>query len=675
LKLISLKIESLGLNGWESPLLEFGKRTTLILARNGSGKTPIIQSLTASLGFPPKFRDEIYSKCSSATLQAESDGKPLIIKRIFEGSNNAFHAFLTFDNQTSEHYNEGSFSVALLKALGLNIPKLVTNKGEAAQPYISTVLPVFYLNQGDGYTAVYKSSNSFIQDQFVEMVRFVFGLNPKHSFDVKKTLIEERAALEAQTKKIVAAKRIYEYQSRGIDDSTANQDVLTNRVAEISTQIETLRNSFDAKDTANSTLMNLLRNKDQQISAKQNELSELQNRISGIDAIRTEIEGEVKTLALNEEARRIFTSFHEICRSQNCGLFIGSTESYGKNLLYLRDQIKDLDRNSIRAEVRIEEIQKNISELVAEKNDLAVKLGSPDTAGMDLLVTAVQSLTKQLIEAQSELARISNLKEEVHKQFKLEEERNRIQARIDGLSNAGRADNEFNILRLRLRELVVKWMDILETRNVPKNIDIDLELRFKFNGEGLDVFSGSTKIRLVLAIHAALFEAYISEPSRPFRFIILDTPKQQELHTQDLAKYLTELEDLCYKNNAQLIFSSTEYDHPTKEHDERWLPMYEGVEHPMYLGLDSDYLHDEPPTRTRAEIYAEITGLDLIDAELIAYIEPQEDTGSTGDMTYGYYIDFSDIDYPEIKAKILENRGTLIFHEGPNFLDGLSPFD
>ncbi len=93
------------------------------------------------------------------------------------------------------------------------------------------------------------------------------------------------------------------------------------------------------------------------------------------------------------------------------------------------------------------------------------------------------------------------------------------------LSNTGRADIEFNKLRLKLRELAVKWMDILDAKNVSRNVDIDLDLRFKFNGESLDLFSGSTKIRLVLAIHAALFEAYISGPSRPFRFLILDTPK------------------------------------------------------------------------------------------------------------------------------------------------------
>lgn len=590
MRLRSLKVEPLGQNGWESPLLEFGWRTTLIFAKNGSGKTPIIQSLAASLGFPPKFRDEIFSKCTSVTLEAENEGEPFVIHRILGTNNREFHAILTYRGEESEHFNEGSFSVALFEALGLEPPRILSNKGEVTQPYISTVLPVFYLNQGDGYTAAYKSTNSFILDQFVEMVRFVFGLNPKHSFDVKKSLIDEKAALEAQTRKIVAAQRVFEYQSRGVDDRSANQDILQRRSTDLAAQIETLRDSVDAKGTASSTLTELLRQKDQQIRSKQIELSDLQNRISGIDAIRTEIEGEIKTLGLNEEARRVFSSFREICGAQNCGLFIGSTESYGKNLLYLRDQIKDLDRNALRAEMRIEQLEDVLKDLRAERQVLVEKLDSPATTGLNQLVTAVQALTKQLVEVQTELGRIGALKEERSKLFKLEEERLRIQDRIDGLSNSGRADIEFNKLRLQLRELAVKWMDILDTQNVSRNVDIDLELRFKFNGESLDLFSGSTKIRLVLAIHAALFEAYISEPSRPFRFLILDTPKQQELHTEDLANYLTEIENLCLAKDAQLILSSTEYDRPTGEQDKRWLPMYKGLDHPMYLGKRADFL-------------------------------------------------------------------------------------
>jgi hypothetical protein len=593
LRLKSLQIEPLGEGGWESPLLEFGYRTTMLFARNGSGKTPVIRALASALGFPNNFRTDILEKCKAVVLRAESEGKPLTIRRTIDATNEGFYATIDFDGEQTEHHSQGSFSLALFQLLGLKPPRLVSTKGEEAQPYIATLLPVFYLIQGYGYSAAYRAPSSFIADQFSEMVRFAFGLNPKHSYEVKKTLIEEKSALEAQTRKIVAAQRVLEYQSRGVDDSDANQAVLQRAAENLTQQIDGLRVSVDARGTASSTLTELLRQKDVQIRARQLELFELQNRVAGIETIRSEIDGEVKTLGLNEEARRVFTSFQEICRVPNCGLFLGSTESYGKNLLYLKDQIKDLERNSQRAEIRVEQLEERLEELGAERQTLVDNLELPSTSGVDQLVTAVQALTKQVV---GELGRISGLKDERSKLFKLERERDRIQDRIDGLSNTGRADHEFNKLRLALRELTVKWMQTLETQNVSTNVDIDLNLRFTFGGETLDVIgsggSSSTTIRLVLAIHAALLEAYLSDKSRPFRFLILDTPKQEELHTADLARYLTELEKMCEANDAQLLFSSTEYDHLTGPKDKRWLPSYRGPDKPMYLGKRSDLLAD-----------------------------------------------------------------------------------
>lgn len=143
----------------------------------------------------------------------------------------------------------------------------------------------------------------------------------------------------------------------------------------------------------------------------------------------------------------------------------------------------------------------------------------------------------------------------------------------------------------------MKWMETLETQNVSKNVDIDLNLRFTFGGETLETIgsggTSSTTSRLVLAIHAALLEAHLSDQSRPFRFLILDTPKQDELHTADLARYLTELEQMCEAKNGQLLFSSTEYDHPTGQKDKRWLPSCRGPDKPMYLGKRSDLITDE----------------------------------------------------------------------------------
>jgi hypothetical protein len=591
LRLKSLQIEPLGDAGWESPVLEFGHRTTMLFAPNSSGKTPVIRALASALGFPNSFRNEILEKCKGVVLRTESEGKPLTIRRAFGATNNDFYATIEFDGELTEHHGQGSFSIALFRLLGLEAPRLVSNKGEAAQPYISTLLPVFYLIQGQGYSAAYKAPNSFIEDQFAEMVRFAFGLNPKHSYEIKKSLIEERSAFEAQTRKIVAAQRVLEYQSRGVDDSDANQELLQRIATDLTGQISALRTSVDAKGTASSTLSEMLRQKDVQIRARQMELFDIQSRVAGIESIRAEIDGEIKTLGLNEEARRVFTSFQEICRVPNCGLFLGSTESYGKSLLYLKDQVKDLERNSTRAEVRAEELQKRLNELAEERKTLVGSLDSPTTSGVDQLVTAVQALTKQLVDVQSELGRIAALKDERSKLFKLEKERDRIQDRIDELSNTGRADNNFNKLRLTLRELTVKWMQTLVTQNVSTNIDIDLNLRFKFGGDTLETIGGgSTTIRLVLAIHAALFEAYLSDKSRPFRFLILDTPKQEELHTADLAQFLTELEKMCEANNAQVIFSSTEYDHPTGAKDKRWLPAYRGPDKPMYLGKRADLL-------------------------------------------------------------------------------------
>jgi len=593
-----MQIEPLGEGGWESPLLEFGQRTTMLFAANGSGKSPVVRMLASALGFPNNFRAEILEKCNAVVLHAEVDGKPLKIRRAIEAKNGIFYATIDFDGEQTEHHSEASFSVALFQLLGLKPPRLVSTRGEETKPYIATLLPLFYLIQGHGYSTAYRAPNSssFIMDQFAEMVRFAFGLNPKHSFEVKKSLIEEKSALEAQTRKIVAVQRVLEYQRRGVDDSDANQAALQRSSENLTQQIDGLRASVDAKGAASSTLMEMLRQKDVQIRARQLELFELQNRVAGIETIRAEIDGEVKTLSLNEEARGVFTSFQEICRAPNCGLFLGSAESYGKNLLYLKDQIKDLERNSQRAEIRVEQLEERLEELGAERQTLVESLESPNTSGADQLVTAVQALTRQLVGIQGELAQISGLKDERSKLFKLEQERDRIQDRIEELTNTGRADHAFNDLRRKLRELTVKWMDMLETTSVSRNVDIDLNLRFTFGGETLETIgsggTSSTTSRLVLAIHAALLEAYLADKTRPFRFLILDTPKQDELHTADLARYLTELERMCEANDAQLIFSSTEYDHPTAKQDKRWLPKYRGPEKPMYLGRRTDLLSE-----------------------------------------------------------------------------------
>jgi AAA domain len=564
-------------------MLEFGRRTTLIFAENGSGKTPIIQAIAFCLGFPTKFREDINGKCSAANLVIEHEGNLIEIRRLI---GREFHSQVHSAIGKAEFFSESDFSSALFEILGLTPPMLVSTNKQATQPYIATVLPLFYLNQGDGYAAAYKSPAAFITDQFVEMVRFIFGLNPKHSYQVKKDILAEKDALDAAHRKIVAQQKVIVDLSRTVNDSQENKMILSRLSGSLTAQIDGLRETVDAQGSANSALTDLLRAKEFKIREVQAEIDELRSRVDGIDSIRSEIEGEIATLGLNEESRRIFISFQEICSAPNCGLFIGSSESYGKNLLYLKDQLKDLQRNADRAEIRLDSLKSGLEEQKAEHALIVSKLKAPLIGhGVGQLITAVQALTKQLVETENSRGAIEALQAERAKSLSFEEDRTRIQERIERLSSNHNSDLEFNKLRVRLRELAVKWMDILETPNVSRAIDIDLELRFKFGNESLEVFSGSTKIRLVLAIHAALFEEYLSNDTRPFRFIILDTPKQQEIHTSDLAKYLHRLEELCSAKNAQMLLSSTEYRHPTTVDDSEWLPQYPGEKHLMYLGM------------------------------------------------------------------------------------------
>jgi hypothetical protein len=257
--------------------------------------------------------------------------------------------------------------------------------------------------------------------------------------------------------------------------------------------------------------------------------------------------------------------------------------------MYLKDQIKDVEANSSRAEAQLGWLRTRLTEEEAERQQIIAKIKQPtDSASSRQLVFAVQSLTRELIETQQRLAILERLSLARNSMLGIEEERNRAQDRIAALSNNSRSDLEFNKLRMRVRDLTIKWMDILNTPNVSRDVEIDLDFKFKFGGEAVEVFTGSTRSRLILSIHAALFEEYLASDERPFRFLILDTPKQQELDTGDLAHFLSSVQDVCSQRNAQVLISATEYHHPIDNKlDTEWLPQYPGEKHPMYLGKPS----------------------------------------------------------------------------------------
>lgn len=338
-------------------------------------------------------------------------------------------------------------------------------------------------------------------------------------------------------------------------------------------------------DKPTDALLELLHAKEERIRALRRQHSDLQSRLAGIESIRGEIDGEIKTLSLNEESKRVFESFFDVCGRADCGLFVSSSASYAKNLMYLKDQIKDLEANAARAEVQLASLDARLVDEEAERGGIASKLQHRDGQGVTgQLVSAVQSITRELLETEQRRVAIERLIEEKRKYIQFDEERAKTQDRIAMLSNHGRSDFEFNKLRLQVRELTVKWMDILDTPNASREVDIDLEFKFRFGREPIDVFTGSTRSRLILAVHAALFEHYLQDVDRPFRFLILDTPKQQELDSADLARFLNALQAICDQFGGQILISATEYHHAIEAADIEWLPQFPGEKKLMYLG-------------------------------------------------------------------------------------------
>ncbi|MEY0608338.1 AAA family ATPase [Providencia rettgeri] len=176
MKLLSLFLKGRKNIGLESDELIFGKEVTELYGPNGSGKTPLIQSIIFCLGYPCKFRDEIYRSCQYARLKFEIDDKIYISEREFS---NEFILNLYFDGVVNRFYNELDYSKFIFDLLNINSPSLITTQKKQTYPYLSSILPIYYLDQDSGFSRYYNAPANYIKDQFSEMLRLIFQLPEK----------------------------------------------------------------------------------------------------------------------------------------------------------------------------------------------------------------------------------------------------------------------------------------------------------------------------------------------------------------------------------------------------------------------------------------------------------------------------------------------------------------
>lgn len=583
MKLVSLQIFPNGKLGLGSDVLNMGRHITQLSGPTGSGKTPLVQSIVFCLGYPSVFRNEIYERCSHCVLSIQtSSGSNLEIKRKYAKEVNIEVTFS--DGKKECFYNEQDYSEFIFELIGLKSKQLVSASNTLITPYLSCLLPIFYVDQDEGYVKVYCPPRTFIKDQFSEMIRIIFNLPEKNSFNLQKEKIRAKEALEYLDRDVEATSRRLNIAKDAMTSSQRQIGVVDREIERLEREVEELKNSGVTHDDSIGVLDRLISQHRNSIRDLTEEIFETQKRINSVAQIVGEINSEIDTLNLNEEARRVFLSFNEICGSQHCQLLSVSSESYTKNLLYLKDQIKDLERNAASDQLKIEKwrgkkesLELLIKAIVDERNSVVEK------SEMATLIEIISRIKTEIFSLQSERSEIERITVMEARLLELLGLRDKALEKYQSYTGERNSIPMLVKLKSELRQALIKWFDTINISNVSYDIAFKDDFTPELGVESISQLKGSTRTKAILAYHAAIIELVVQYSKTRFKLLILDTPKQQEISNEDLGKYFSALKVICAEHDFQIIFSTTEYHYTGDSNDVEWNPKYPGKKHLMFL--------------------------------------------------------------------------------------------
>jgi hypothetical protein len=303
--------------------------------------------------------------------------------------------------------------------------------------------------------------------------------------------------------------------------------------------------------------------------------------------VLSELDGEEEILTANVQATDLLRQF---CAREDCQMFARSERSFGRSLLFLKDQIKDLkasDRDLSREMQSIEQQIERLDAALAAKRaerDEAVR-ASPQAE----VAARLNTLTKDLVSVELRLAKVQQYEGEKKKFERLLDQRERhavavAEARPAAVRGVSAADDA----RQMLSDAMQQWLIALGTQNTrAARFDDDFTLyvddaRFATTTHQ----SGSTRTRIVLAFHAALLEVSLVRGGNHPGWLLFDAPKQHELSQTDFDSYAAKLETLAakYPGRVQVVFSVADLRTQLQPGDEIWQPTFTINAEPRFLG-------------------------------------------------------------------------------------------
>jgi len=571
-------------DGWETPELPFGALFTAVQGDNGSGKTPIMKGIMMALGHELLLPPDILQHCSQAQLKLKVDGETITLTRNLRAD---FELLVEGGAEPEVFLSPRAYARWFAELLGTELREL-TSKGAtptARSLYANLIVPAFWVDQDNGWTVAYftPAEKNFIADQRQEVIRFLTGLPARHPFR-DKSEYDRLKEIADRTERFV------EMQRYAVDRLRDNGQFVDGEEVELELRRDALRADLDSNGQTIEAVRSIAGFFEQDIFKLERDLAELRARAAGLARRKgqlalalSELSGEVEILGANVQASELLRGF---CGQDGCQMFAGSEHSYGRALLYLKDQIKDLkvsDRDVTRDERVLSEEIADIEGQIADRRRAREEALSASPEAQ--LMTKLNALTRELVAVQVRLAAYQQLAVEQQKFERLLDKREQDNAAVNAArQRGGKVETDPVIdVRQQLTDTMQRWLRTLRTKNIRQPATFDEDFNPVIDGVKFSATShqsGSTRTRIVLAFHAALLEVALNRGGNHPGWLLFDAPQQQELDQRDFAAYAEQLKLLTerFPGRVQLVFSVADLKTHFEATDEVWLPSYTNEE-------------------------------------------------------------------------------------------------
>ncbi len=575
--------------GWTAGPFEFGSFLTFVTGENGAGKTPVMKAIVYALGHPLKLTQEVRRNCATIRLTIAVESRLVRIERSTEDEDRAFSVRVEDGSEATTFDSEPDFTDWLLSLLQVPTRPLAgKEKGTVIKAaYASVLTPIFWLDQDRGWHVPYSPlrNKDFIKNQDEETVRWILGVMQRNPAVDRSVQLKAQADLETVEALMRARQGALTELRQDLPDEALPE--LTEAKRRI---IEQLRTGQASLRTATQTGESL----SEQMAAVASSIEHLRRRRAvlqvekhKLESAASEIDADREVLLANENAADLFRA---VCGNASCQFFRQPAASYGRRLLFVKDQLKDLHTAVRTVDTEMARMDRAIEEHAESLRSLETKRQLADrTSGTDKLVAEVDGLATQLQNVALQLVRLEQIAEEERRLARLVTRRHALRDSLEQLTRTRRTiDDPTRAVRLAFRDNAIKWLHVLKTPNLG-DVDVNDNFEMTVSGERFNYDSpesGSTRTRFVLAYHAALLETSVTARAHHPPWLICDAPRQQEIKVEDLMSWVEHLRRLAKDHPFQLVLSGKDvFASLDPKTDRLWTPQHSmGETFPQYLG-------------------------------------------------------------------------------------------